>query len=180
MVEGTEPHCFDRVVRAGKSSQHRNRRRMGTAADSAQDLDAIDAGHAQIKQDRIHMMRAEMIQRFMAGRRHLRLVAQVANRLGEPIPHSSIIVDNQDDCHGNSISNVAPSEVETRRASPPCARAISRTMASPSPVPSARPVTKGSNSRSAMAAGTPGPVSLTRRYNLLFSHVAESVIAPPS
>ena len=42
---------------------------------------------------------------------------------------------------------------------PPCAPAISRTIESPNPMPSARPVTKGSNRCSRTAAGGPSPLS---------------------
>ena len=45
---------------------------------------------------------------------------------------------------------------------PPCAATSSRAMARPRPVPSARPVTNGSNSVSRKSAATPGPLSATR------------------
>ena len=48
-----------------------------------------------------------------------------------------------------------------RRAVPPCATATSRTIARPRPVPSGRPVTKGSNRLARIASGTPRPVSAT-------------------
>ena len=51
-----------------------------------------------------------------------------------------IIIDDQDSRHGKSISITAPSRLSIRRTSPSCARAISFTIASPRPVPSARPV----------------------------------------
>ncbi len=53
-------------------------------------------------------------------------------------------------------------------------------MARPRPVPSARPVTNGSNTRSARSGGTPGPVSRTTRSKWPGRRSACRVTAPPA
>jgi hypothetical protein len=77
------------------------------------------------------------------------------------------------------ISNVAPFPSDVARTSPPWARAISRTIASPRPVPSVRPVTKGSNRRSQMLSGIPVPVSCTRKLTQPSRLSASTFTVPP-
>ena len=47
---------------------------------------------------------------------------EIGNGLREPVAHSGVVIDNQDVCHGTSISNSEPLSTGTKRASPPCAR----------------------------------------------------------
>src|SRR5919197_11254 len=147
MVEGTEPHRFDGVFGAGKGRQDDHRRRIAAGTQPAENFDAIHpSGHAQIEQHRIDIIR-HCGEALASGGRHTRRVTEISERLGKAFAHCAVVVYDQDGCHGTSISNIAPAPEWASRASPPWRRAISRTMASPRPVPSARPVTKGSNSR---------------------------------
>jgi len=68
---------------------------------------------------------------------------------------------------------VVPGEASTSLATPPWAAATSRTTDRPNPVPSARPVTKGSNKWSRIAPGGPEPSSLTARMRVSASRRAE-------
>jgi hypothetical protein len=74
-----------------------------------------------------------------------RVVAEIANRLSQCVAHGRVIIDDQDGCHGTMISKVVPASDAANRAVPPWAAAASRTIERPSPVPSGRPVTNGSN-----------------------------------
>ena len=135
-------------------------RRNILRADTAKHLQAVhSARHPQIEQHAIEGRGGKRRQCLAAGGDGTRGVAEIGNGLGQPFAQRGIVIDDQDFDHGTSISKCAPWLVDTSRASPPWARAMSRTTASPRPVPSPRPVTKGSNRRSRISGGTPGPVS---------------------
>ena len=84
---------------------------------------------------------------------------EIQNCLGYRIANCDVVIDDQDGWHGTTISNVVPAGVSAKRAVPPWAAATSRTTDRPKPVPSARPVTNGSNKWSRMLAGGPAPSS---------------------
>src|SRR5438093_2892896 len=181
MIESAEPHGFDGVVRAGEGGEHRDRRRVFARPNAPQHFDSIQsARHAQIEQHGIDAASGDKRQRIAAGRGQVRAIAEIGDGFSQPVAYGIIVVDDQDGRHGSSISKTVPEGAEeTRRASPPWARAISRAMASPRPVPSARAVTKGSKSRSRISPATPGPVSLTRRWRLPLVSAAATVTVPP-
>ncbi len=67
MIEGTEPHGFDRVLCAGKGRQDHDRRRVVVGADSPENLDAINpSGHPKVEQHGIDLVR-ERSQSFAPG-----------------------------------------------------------------------------------------------------------------
>src|SRR5437660_5025103 len=181
MIESAEPHGLDGVVSAGEGGEHRDRRRVLDRPNAPQHFDSIQsARHAQIEQHGIDAASGDKRQRIPAGRGQVRAIAEIGDGFGQPVAYGIIVVDDQDGRHGSSISKTVPEGVEeTRRASPPWARAISRAIASPSPVPSARAVANGSNNRSRMSAGTPGPVSLTRKRSVPSPAVVATVTTPP-
>ena len=85
-----------------------------------------------------------------------------------------------DQLDSRSSTNRAPTSASPRNSRPPIASASWRAIASPSPVPSARPVTKGSNSQARNSGATPGPVSATMIRSTSPSTPADSVTVPPA
>src|SRR5450830_1314115 len=84
-------------------------------------------------------------------------VTDILQHLRQAAAKGDIVVDNQDACHGNSISKRAPCDVAASIIFPPCACTISRTKVSPNPVPPGRAVVKGSKMLSRNSAGMPAP-----------------------
>src|SRR5688572_6869487 len=103
-------------------------------------------------------------ERFRIGEER-RPIALDAKAKRERIPHGRIVVHHVDgqvvSAHGrkrwNSVCSRGPVSSD-----PPCASAMARLTDSPRPIPMALPETKGSNRRSRVAAGIPGPLSATR------------------
>ena len=145
MIEGAEPHGLDRVFCAGESGEDHDRWPLRNLAQPAQHFDAIHLRQVQVEQNGVHGFTLELGERLLSGRCAQGAMAEASDGLGEALAQGLVVVDDQDGCHGSSTSNNAPWAAGNRRASPPWARAISRTMARPRPVPSGRPVTKGSN-----------------------------------
>src|SRR5262249_4272198 len=80
---------------------------------------------------------------------------------------------------GSSTRKTAPPPRAWRtETSPPCSRTISRTKASPSPVPFSRVVKNGVKILSRRSAGTPGPPSRPSRRTRPASARALSTISP--
>src|SRR5438105_6851299 len=134
-----------------------DRRRAQMGANTPQHLQAVHPRHAEIEQYGIDGFAAEHGERGFTGGRRARIIAEIAHRLDQYVAHCGVIVDDQDGCHGTMISKVVSCSEAASRAVPPWAAATSRTIDRPSPVPSARPVTNGSNKCSRMPAGGPAP-----------------------
>src|SRR5205814_9907651 len=79
--------------------------------------------------------------------------------------HQPLTARSRSPARGSESTKRPPGETSpggSYHASPPCARASSRTMNNPSPVPPCdSPVANRSNNRDRIPAGTPAPASLT-------------------
>ena len=107
MIEGAEPHRFDRVLRACIGGQHDHRRRVAAGADAAQGLDAVDPGHAEVEQHGIGVGR-QHADRFAAGGRRHGAMTEIRHRLRETVAQRGVVIDDQDGCHGREISKLLP------------------------------------------------------------------------
>ena len=76
------------------------------------------ARHPQIKQHAVDIRREDR-QRLATRSGRARRMSKIGDGLSEPFAQGSIVIDDQDVCHGTSISNSAPWLVGTSRASPP-------------------------------------------------------------
>ncbi len=118
MVERAESHRLDRVGRAGEGRQDHDRRCVAPRPDPAKHIDSIHApGHAQVEEHGVDV-RAERGKALTAGGGEAGRVPKIGQRLGESVAQRRIVVDDQDGCHGTSISKTAPPAAWTRRTSP--------------------------------------------------------------
>ena len=147
VIERAELHGFDRVVAARIGRQHDDRycRQSRLTAHKAQVLQAVDSRQPKIDEHHVDRHCTLLRETIPCVARFDRLITEVAQGLRQAFAKRGVIVDDQDARHGNLSSNTAPCAASTARTVPPCAVAISRTSASPRPVPSGRPVAKGSN-----------------------------------
>jgi hypothetical protein len=125
MIKGAQPHRLDRVCRGRVRGQHGHRWRLGPCRDAAQYFEPVHPRHAQIEKHRICRLPIEHLQGLAAGRRRSRVMAEIAHHLGERLAHRLVVVDDQDGCHGGTISKVVPVPTPASRAVPPWAAAPS-------------------------------------------------------
>jgi hypothetical protein len=79
--------------------QHENRDAVAGGADAAADLEPVDLGHEQIEHDRVRRALGELVERLLAVRRQLDLVAVHAKRTVQCVAYRRLVVDYKD-AHG--------------------------------------------------------------------------------
>ena len=175
VVDGAEAHGFDGVGGGGDGGEDGDGRWIRAGADAGEDLHAVQARHAQVQQHGVDAASVEAGQGFLAVGGEGGGMAEIGEGFGEAFSQARVVVHDQDGAHGvkswgSSMAKRAPGAALMSWSVPLWAWTISRAMARPRPVPSGRPVTKGSNRLSRRDSGTPGPVSSTSKRS--FSRVA--------
>src|SRR5438132_254947 len=155
-------------------------------------LNAVDVRQHQVKNHQIERLDSQRIEGGLTGAHLDHVIAVGTQDQSQGPPNLRLVVDNQHP--GMAHRHTAPlrtGSVKTKRAPapgassshslPPCASTNPRAMVRPNPEPGARvcPRSKGRNSRSRSARGTPGPQSMTSTRTAPFRQVARAVIAVP-
>src|SRR6266704_40351 len=161
MVERAEFHRLDGVGTIGERGENHDRRgcAIGMRFKRAEHFKSVHSAQAQIEKNQRGPDFIEARKGVFARWRNRHLVAKIAHRLCEARCEASVVFNDQDFRHGNSISKRAPFVLSTQRSVPPCASTISRAMLSPSPAPFPRVLTNGSNIFSRCSGAMPGPES---------------------
>src|SRR4029077_11642856 len=162
--------------RSERRHQDDRGRRMHRAR-GAQDVHAVAAAHLQVAQHDVEVAVVQALDRRVAVRSFLDLVARLGQPARQPAPERVVIIGNENATHTdtsrylNQPDAVATGSVTRNRVPasaalftsirPSWASTIFRTMASPRPVPVTFVVKKGLKILSATSAVMPGPSSVT-------------------
>src|SRR5689334_14920675 len=154
----------------GHQDDPRLRRVAGARAELTQQPEAVEVGHAEIADHQIHAPLADPRERRAPAVRLDHLEPLVLENAPQREADALVVVHDQHasrrhDASPRTSCTIAATPPPSRGVSsrsPPCCRTSDRAIASPSPQPSARVVTPGSNTRSAMWGAKPRPSSSTR------------------
>jgi hypothetical protein len=113
VIEGAQADGLDGVVAAGVGGQH-DAGDGGDGRGALQEDQAIFVGHAQVDDGGIDRMCCQQGQAGSGAAGFQHLVAEVADGLGQAATKGSIVIDDQDARHGNSISKRAPRSLAAR------------------------------------------------------------------
>ncbi len=131
VVEGAKPDGLDGRIRAGVGG-HEDDLGLGIVGlHAAQQVDAGEAGHANVRDDEVEGAQVEGLQGRLAALRDLDLVALLREEHLEHSPHGGFVVDDQDLlAHGRrptgreSLQRVPLPGVDSMRMEPPCCSAM--------------------------------------------------------
>ena len=149
VVIGPEVEALDPVIHPPPGAQHQDRNRGAPLAQALQHVQPVQVGQAEIEDHHTDVRVHGPPKRIAPGAHPLDAVAVRAEPFHQERGDALLVLDDEQLHWGIRIQNVAPSPGRLPTpASPPCALAIPRTMASPSPVPPEPddPVVNGSNS----------------------------------
>ena len=99
VVVGAAVEAGDAVLGLGAGGQHQDRH-VAVGAQPAADLDAVEAGEAEVEDDQVGDEAGGDVQRLDAVGRGLDLVALVAQRTPQDVGYVGVVLDDQDSARG--------------------------------------------------------------------------------
>ena len=180
-------HGFDRGLDRAVGGDQDDRQLRVLGANLLQEVDAAGLRHLEVGEDQVEARRAELLARLAGVGGAGGLEPHALDHDLQRAPHAAVVVDDEHSLHaatsatGSLTSKTVPRPGSLRSETlPRCALTTRSTKASPRPVPSSRPVTKGRKMRSRISRGTPGPSSATSKPTVpAASPSVRSQMCPP-
>src|SRR5208282_2478973 len=193
IIESANADRFNGSINGAVAGQHDHLGGWCTCVDRFQDIEAVHAGQAQIKQDDIGLRRGNAAYGLLAGTHRLDLIAETTQFVGHYLPKGHVVINKQDGSRlhclascckpvciaGRTTSKVDPIPgVLSTRMSPPQLRTAFNERKRPSPVPPERRLKKGSKIFFRYSGGMPHPSS-EMRTRTVSPPVAPTTTLPP-